>query len=147
MGSSTTVPPIAEIPENPARPAVNPAYLVVICTLFAAAAQILLKFGALHPLPPFHASDSASVTAFVTALLGDWPLLIGYGLHACNAMLLILALRHGHLSLLYPLYALSYVWVDLLSLHYFGEHMNIWKGAGIALIIGGVATLGKASVE
>ena len=147
MGSSTTIPPIAEIPETPARPAVNPAWLVVICTLFAASAQILLKFGALHPLPPVHFSDAASVTVFLTALTGDWPLVIGYSLHACNAMLLILALRHGHLSLLYPLYALSYVWVDLLSLHYFHEHLNIWKEAGIVLIIGGVAVLGKASRE
>jgi len=147
MGSSTTIPPIAEIPETPARPPVNPAWLVVICTLFAASAQILLKFGALHPLPPVHFSDAASVTAFLTALTGDWPLVIGYSLHACNAMLLILALRHGHLSLLYPLYALSYVWVDLLSLHYFHEHLNIWKEAGIVLIIGGVAVLGKASRE
>jgi len=147
MGSSTSIPPVAEIPQNPARPPVNPVYLVVICTLFAAAAQILLKFGALHPLPPIHFSDAASVGAFLTALTGDWPLLIGYGLHACNAMLLILALRYGHLSVLYPLYALSYVWVDLLSLYYFHEHMNIWKGAGIALIIGGVAVLGKASTE
>jgi uncharacterized membrane protein len=87
------------------------------------------------------------VTVFLKALLGDAPLLIGYGLHACNAMLLILALRHGHLSLLYPLYALSYVWVDLLSLYFFQEHMNIWKGSGIALIILGVAVLGKASAE
>ena len=147
MGSSTTTSPLAEMPENPAGPAVNPAWLVVICTLFAAAAQILLKFGALHTLPALHFSDSASVMAFLAALAGDWPLLIGYSLHACNAMLLILALRHGHLSLLYPLYALSYVWVDLLSLHYFHEHLNIWKEAGIVLIIGGVAVLGKASRE
>ena len=147
MGSSTTIPPIAEIPETPARPPVNPAWLVVICTLFAASAQILLKFGAMHPLPAFHLSDAASVGPFLTALLGDWPLLIGYSLHACNALLLILALRHGHLSLLYPLYALSYVWVDLLSLYFFHEHMNIWKEAGIALIMGGVAVLGKASKE
>lgn len=146
MGSSTTITPVAEIPKNPAQPAVNPIYLVVGCTLFAAAAQILLKFGALHPLPAFH-PDSASAMAFLQALLSDWPLLIGYSLHACNAMLLILALRHGHLSVLYPLYALSYVWVDLLSLYYFHEHLNVWKEAGIALIIGGVAVLGKASTE
>ena len=147
MGSSTTIPPVADIPGNPASPSVNPVYLVVICTLFAASAQILLKFGAMHPLPAFHLSDAASVGPFLTALLGDWPLLIGYSLHACNALLLILALRHGHLSLLYPLYALSYVWVDLLSLYFFREHMNIWKEAGIALIMGGVAVLGKASKE
>lgn len=145
MGTSITATSAAGPPEMPSRPRFNPIYLVVICTLFAAAAQVLLKFGALHPLPPFHFSDSASVIRFVKALLTDWPLIIGYGLHGCNAMLLIVALRYGHLSILYPLYALSYIWVDLLSLYFFHEDMNVWKGAGIGLIMAGVSVLGKAS--
>jgi len=70
---------------------------------------------------------------------------MGYGLNGCSAMLLILALRHGHLSLLMPLYALAYIWVDLLSLYFFHEHMNVWKAAGIVLIISGVGLLGKES--
>jgi drug/metabolite transporter (DMT)-like permease len=30
-------------------------------------------------------------------------------------------------------------------MYFFGDHMNFWKGLGIALVIGGVALLGRAS--
>ncbi len=121
--------------------------MVLGCTVFAAFAQVLLKFGALHPMPPVHFNDFSSILGFVQAMLGNWQLLVGYSLHGCNAMLLILALREGQLSLLYPIYALSYIWVDLLSLYFFHEHMNVWKGAGILLIIAGVGLLGKVSTR
>lgn len=147
MATSTTVPPATGSPEVPKKPRFNPVYLILVCTLFAASAQVLLKFGASHPLPPVQLSDLSSVISFAKALMGDWPLIIGYTLHGCNAMLLILALRYGHLSLLYPLYALSYIWVNLLSLYFFHEDMNGWKVAGIALIMAGVAVLGKVTKE
>jgi drug/metabolite transporter (DMT)-like permease len=115
------------------------------CTVFAAAAQVLMKFGAMHPMPSINPADLSSVAGFLTALLGNWQLLLGYSLHACNAFLLILALRDGELSMLYPIIALTYVWVNLLSMYFFHEHLNLWKTVGIALVIGGVALLGKAS--
>ena len=83
----------------------------------------------------------------MVALLGNWPLLFGYSLHACNAFLLIMALRHGELSVLFPILSLSYIWVDLLSLYFFHEHMNVWKTVGIVLVMGGVALLGRASTR
>ena len=58
-----------------------------------------------------------------------------------------MALRHGELSVLFPVYALSYIWVDLLSLYFFHEHMNVWKTAGIIFVMGGVALLGRASTK
>src|SRR5579885_1131794 len=91
-------------------------YMVVVCTMLAGMAQVLLKFGALHAMPQFSPNDSRTWTPFLLALLGNAPLLIGYTLHAANAVLLILALRGGELSMLYPIYALSYVWVALLSM-------------------------------
>lgn len=106
-----------------------------------------MKYGALHPMPAIHPSDLSTVLPFVIALLGNWPLLLGYSLHACNAFLLIMALRHGELSVLFPIYALSYIWVDLLSLYFFHEHMNIWKTAGILFIMGGVSLLGRVSAK
>lgn len=152
MSSFST--PSAASPANPspaaspaARGLARPVYLVFGCTLFAAAAQVLLKFGAMHPMPAFRLSDPAGLSAFIGALLHNWRLLFGYGLHGCNALLLILALREGELSVLYPVYALSYIWVDLLSLYYFHEQMNAWKAAGIALIICGVGLLGKVSTR
>ena len=125
----------------------NPVYLVFGCTVFAGFAQVLMKYGALHPMPAIDLADLSTVLTFVVALLGNWPLLLGYSLHACNAFLLIMALRHGELSVLFPIYALSYIWVDLLSLYFFHEHMNVWKTAGIVLVMGGVALLGRASTK
>ena len=148
MSSATTIPPIAPVSGEPgAKPLVNPAYLVLGCTLFAASAQVLMKFGVGHPMPAIAFSSVSSIIAFVAALLGNWPLVLGYGLNGCSAVLLILALRHGHLSLLMPLYSLAYIWVDLLSLYFFHEHMNVWKVAGIVLIISGVGMLGRESTQ
>ena len=122
-------------------------YMVVVCTMLAGAAQILLKFGALHPMPPFAPANSATWMPFLMGLLGNVPLIVGYTLHAGNAVLLILALRGGELSMLYPIYALSYVWVTLLSRYYFHDSLNFWKTAGVALVIGGVAYMGRASSQ
>lgn len=122
-------------------------YLVLGCTLFAAAAQVLMKFGAANPLPVLNFSSPAGVIAFVVALVGNVPLFFGYCMSAGTALLLILALRDGELSTLYPIIAMSYVWAIPLSMYYFGDKINIWKISGIALIVGGVALLGRAGAR
>jgi multidrug transporter EmrE-like cation transporter len=141
LSTTTTSPPAS--PATHAR--TNPVFLVLGCTVFAAAAQVLMKFGAMHPMPGISLSDPASFIGFLKALLGNWQLLLGYSLHACNAFCLILALRDGELSMLYPIIALTYVWVNLLSMYFFHEHLNLWKSVGILLVIGGVAAMGRAS--
>src|SRR5579863_5153329 len=114
-------------------------YMVLGCTVFAAAAQVLMKFGAMHTMPPMSPADPSTWMPFVTALLGNLPLLFGYCMSAGTAFLLILGLRDGELSMLYPIIAMTYVWVNLLSAYFFHEHLNFWKALGIALVIGGVA--------
>ena len=42
-------------------------------------------------------------------------LLFGYIVQSGNAVLLILARREGELSMLYPIIALTYVWVNILA--------------------------------
>jgi multidrug transporter EmrE-like cation transporter len=121
--------------------------MVLGCTVFAAAAQVLLKFGANHAMPQMNPANPATWMPFAIALLGNYPLVLGYCAHSGNALLLILALRDGELSMLYPIIALTYVWVNLLSMYFFNEHMNAWKALGIALVIGGVALLGRASTR
>ena len=135
----------AQVPTHSANRSNKSIYLVLGCTLFAATAQVLLKFGADHPMAVMIPADTSTWMPFLMALLGNYYLLLGYSFHAGNALLLILALRDGELSVLYPIISLSYVWVDLLSMYFFHEHMNIWKAAGIVLVIGGVALLGRAS--
>jgi multidrug transporter EmrE-like cation transporter len=135
----------ATMPHHAARRSNKAVYMVLGCTVFAATAQVLLKFGALHPMPTLNLSNPSTWMPFLTALLRNYPLLLGYTAHSGNALLLILALRDGELSLLYPIIALTYVWVNLLSMYFFHEHMNPWKAVGIALVIGGVALMGRAS--
>lgn len=133
------------IPEQATRRSRKSVYMVLGCTVFAAAAQVLLKFGATHPMPQLVFTDPSTWLPFLAALVRNYQLVLGYAAHSGNALLLILALRDGELSMLYPIIALTYVWVNLLSMYFFREQMNLWKGIGIALVIGGVALMGRAS--
>jgi len=119
--------------------------MVLGCTLFAAAAQVMMKFGATHAMPALDPRRSETWLPLLLAIAGNVPLVAGYALNAGNAVLLIMALRDGELSMLYPIIALTYVWVNILSVYLFHDTMNVWKVLGISLIIGGVALLGKAS--
>ncbi len=108
--------------------------LVVVCTIIGAAAQILMRHGAAH----LEGSTAAG-------LLKNWELMAGYACLAVNTGLLILALRHGELSVLYPIIALTYVWVTILSPMFFGDVINSYKIAGVALIVLGVSFIGLGS--
>jgi len=111
--------------------------LVVCCTIIGAAAQVLIKMGA-SALGP-----SPTMVQTAMAMLLNPALFAGYSLYGISTILLVLALRHGQLSLLYPVFAMTYVWVTILSVVVFHESMNPYKLAGIAVIVGGIAVLGK----
>lgn len=118
------------ISEQPVRR--QPVALVFCCTILGAAAQVLMKTGANHMTQP--------------GLLGmatNLPLMGGYCLYGLSTLLLVLALRDGELSLLYPVIALTYVWVTVLSFVIFHDDLNPWKLLGIVLIVSGVTVLGK----
>lgn len=106
--------------------------LVFLCTVFGAAAQYLIKIGA-----------GLLTSTSVVAMLQTPQLVAGYSLYGISTVLLILALRDGELSLLYPVISLTYVWVTFISIWFFHESVNIFKISGIALIVAGVALLGS----
>jgi multidrug transporter EmrE-like cation transporter len=108
--------------------------LVFVCTILGAAAQILMKIGSTH-------LDHFDIMKVITNL----PLFIGYALYGINTVLLMFALRDGELSKLYPIIALTYVWVTVLSVYFFRESLSFWKVAGIAIIVAGVSVLGRAT--
>ena len=105
--------------------------LVFLCTVLGAAAQILMKVGMAHFTPT------------LSGIVTNVPLVLGYVLYGINTLMLVLALRHGELSMLYPIIALTYVWVTLLSYGVLHEEPNWYKNAGIAVIVVGVAVLGR----
>lgn len=107
------------------------ALLVFGCTLLGAGAQVLIKTGA-------NALPHPSVWQMIT---NPW-LLSGYSLYGISTVLLVLALKNGQLSLLYPVISLTYVWVTILSVVVFREALNPYKLAGIVLIVVGVGVLG-----
>jgi len=108
--------------------------LVFCCTVFGAIAQILIKSGA-NALPNGHPMS----------MITNLPLMAGYSLYGISTILLVLALRDGELSILYPVISLTYVWVTFLSVMFFKESMNFFKILGVLIIVTGVTMLGKGT--
>ena len=109
----------------------NSILLVFACTIIGTVAQLLMKTGMEHFKPE------------PMALLTNLPLVAGYTLYGINTVMLVLALRTGELSVLYPVLALTYVWVTVLSYIRLHEPPNIYKNLGVLAIIAGVIVIGR----
>jgi multidrug transporter EmrE-like cation transporter len=121
--------------------------LVFCCTLIGALAQILVKKGTeqlgAHITLGQVAHDFSLFFKFSLGILTNVSLFSGYLLYGVNTFLMALALKGRELSRLYPIIALTYVWVTFLSLFVLhGEHLNWFRIAGIATIVAGVSILG-----
>ena len=112
--------------------------LVFCCTILGAAAQMFIKTGANHLSQP-------GFVGAVVGMLTNPMLFTGYALYGLNTLLLAVALKDSELSLLYPVIALTYVWVSILSVTLLHESMNAMKVAGIAAIVCGIGILGRGS--
>ncbi len=127
------IPPVEQpsTPEQKRRSVI----LILLFTFLAATAQVLWKFATIqlgeHPTP--------------LALITNVPLIAGLALYGMGSVLMIVALQHGELSVLYPLISLNYVWVAIVAVLLFNEAMNPAKLAGICVIMAGVAILGKGA--
>lgn len=100
--------------------------LTVLGTVCAAMGQIALKLA------------SARMSISVKGTIRNMPFLIGLFLYGMSMILCIVAYKYGNLTTLAPMGALNYVWAIFLSKRILGEKMNVWKWAGILLIIVGV---------
>jgi multidrug transporter EmrE-like cation transporter len=49
--------------------------------------------------------------------------------------------------MLYPVMALGYIWVPIASAAWFGESLNVVQMLGIAVIVSGVAILGRGGAR
>jgi multidrug transporter EmrE-like cation transporter len=121
--------------------------LVFACTLIGALAQILVKLGTVdlgaHITLGQVAHDPSLFVKFCFGIISNGKLFTGYCLYGVNTFLMALALKGRELSRLYPIIALTYVWVTFLSLFVLpGEHLNLFRSLGITLIVVGVSILG-----
>lgn len=107
------------------------AIVVSACTVLNAVAQLLFKLASRH------------LVLTPVGLATNVPLIAGCACYGLFTIAMVLALREGELSMLYPIIALSYVWVTLLSYFLLKETPNLYKDMGIVTIVVGVAILGR----
>ncbi len=103
--------------------------MVLITAFLAALGQLLFKWGAV------------SISFNLWSWLLNWQLITGLALHGMGFVLLVIALKHGNLSVLYPILATSYIWVALLSVRFLGEPFSMIQWTGVALILGGISLI------
>lgn len=99
--------------------------LVLVSTVFAAFASLSLK------------KASGNLKLNVKSLFNK-HLILGMIVYLLSTVTFIAALRRENVSVLYPITALSYIWVSLLSVKVLKEKMNKHKWLGILFIILGV---------
>ncbi|MDD5111112.1 MAG: hypothetical protein PHG85_01045 [Candidatus Altiarchaeota archaeon] len=110
--------------------------IVLASTLLTSSGQILLKMG------------SGNLSLDLIAQLSNLPLLAGWFLYIVGAVMLIVALKYGDLSVLYPIYSLNFVWVSILSPYIFAtDSMNTVKWAGVVVVVLGVSCVGIGSAR
>ena len=76
--------------------------LVFISTLVNASAQFAYKFGSNQSL---HLAN----------LLTNYYIWLGLFLYGVSALMLVIALKYGELSVLYPVIATSFIWVNIIA--------------------------------
>lgn len=141
-----TSPTVLEAPFDARAAARRSVLIMFLCTLTGAAAQMLIKLGTknigAHVTLVDVVHHPALFFRFGLDMIGNPKLFAGYAMYGVNTFLISIALKGRELSRLYPIIALTFVWVTALSIFVLGEHMNIFRAVGIALIVGGVSILG-----
>ena len=84
------------------------------------------------------ASDTIKLNNFFRSR----KLMLGVLMYFASAVIYIIALKNGELTILYPMVATVYIWVSLLSLYVLKEKMNVYKWLGILAILVGVSFVG-----
>lgn len=117
--------------------------IVLISTVLVSIAQLMYKFG--MPKLDFGLLSQGDYLGFLlNSIILNFYLLTGFALYGISVIMLLYSLRHGKLSTLYPLYALNFVWVNLLSMIFLNETVTLTEWAGSAFIVLGVSLVGSA---
>ncbi|SRR5216684_6491647 len=105
--------------------------LFAIAALFGAVGQFLYKAG------------SARVTSSPLSFLNLW-LLSGVICYVAVMILFVAAFkRGGELTVLYPIYASTFIWASLISFAAYGTPIKMVNVAGMALLVAGMFLMGK----
>ena len=100
--------------------------LIILCTVCTSFAAILNKKGA------------TLLEMTIKGTILNYYLIGGLILLGIGAAFLMLSLKGGDVSVIYPVIATSYVWVTIMSYYFFDEVINSFKVYGIIFIVAGV---------
>jgi len=103
---------------------------MLVTTLLTSAAQLSWKFGSNNFVPG------------IINIITNYGIILGFALYGLAAVLLIISLKGGELSVLYPIIATSFIWVNIFSPIFFEDKMNLFKWLGVLIIVIGVYFVG-----
>ncbi len=104
--------------------------LVFAASVIGSVGMVALKAGA-NRLPPG-----------LLGILFSWRVATGVALFLLSSVFYVLGIRHGSLTVLFPMVSLSYVWGVLLARLLFHEPLNRSKIMGLLLLLTGVVFIG-----
>ncbi len=86
-------------------------------------------------------SGAARLAFNIRARLTNWRLASGIAIYLLSFVFFVQGMRHGELSVLYPLVALGYLWTVLWAKLFFGEPLTWGKFIGLGMILVGISVL------
>ena len=108
---------------------VSSIVLVLIASFIGSFGAVFLKLGSRHLKKGIHGALNWELAAGVTLFMG-------------SSVPFIIALKHGELSVLYPMVSLSYVWAMIWSRLLFKEPVTPGKIGALVLILCGIVCIG-----
>lgn len=103
--------------------------LMLIATVIMAFGQYFMKIG---------------MNAFTTVpIYLNFKLILGLILYCLVSIIVLIVLKRQELSKIYPILALSYLWVNLVAIALLKESITLLSWIGTVLIIGGIALMSK----
>nr|WP_322112107.1 SMR family transporter [Brevibacillus ruminantium] len=113
--------------------------LIFVSIILSACGQVAMKLGA--------SSLAGNGDPFVLKIMQymtNLPIVVGLSLYGISAFVWIAAIERVQLSYAYPMAALGYVLVAVLSVFLFHEPMSAKRMTGLAIIVIGVFVLAKS---
>lgn len=106
--------------------------LVLLASFIGSFGAVFLKMGAAKLHGGFWKIFNLQLALGVTMFLG-------------SSVFFVLGIRHGQLSVLYPMVSLGYIWTLLWARLFFAEAFTRQKFVGLGLILLGVCFVGMGS--
>ena len=104
---------------------VSSMLLVLVASIFGSFGAVFLKMGA------------EKLKAGLLNII-SWQAALGVGLFLLSSVFFVMGIKHGELSVLYPMVSLGYVWTLLWSRLFFKEPVTKQKFVALGMILTGI---------